>query len=205
MECLLACARIGVSPRGAILYTTTFPCHNCARHLISAGIARVVFVEPYPKSQAFKLHNEEISLPLQEVEWIGSAKKTDPGDEKIPFEPFIGVGPRRYMEWFSIRTMTGKRIERKDENGKAVEETPFLLKEVKTPESYLSYLDRELIAFDQLSKLDDELKLSVSQPAVMKLMEDCADLKDKAAALAVTEEWKQAKPQRTGLMSHRRA
>jgi deoxycytidylate deaminase len=33
MDALLTCARSGVSPTGAILYTTTFPCHNCTRRL----------------------------------------------------------------------------------------------------------------------------------------------------------------------------
>ena len=41
MEALLSCARSGVSTRGATLYSTTFPCHNCAKHIIAAGVARV--------------------------------------------------------------------------------------------------------------------------------------------------------------------
>src|SRR5439155_301649 len=47
MEALLSCARNGISPRDGTLYSTTFPCHNCAKHIAAAGIARVVFVEPY--------------------------------------------------------------------------------------------------------------------------------------------------------------
>jgi cytidine deaminase len=42
--------RYGISTAGCTLYTTTFPCHDCAKHIISAGIARVVYVEPYRKS-----------------------------------------------------------------------------------------------------------------------------------------------------------
>jgi deoxycytidylate deaminase len=38
MEALLCCARSGVSPRFGSLFTTTFPCHNCAKHIIAAGI-----------------------------------------------------------------------------------------------------------------------------------------------------------------------
>ena len=49
MEALLSCARSGVSPRGGVLYCTTFPCHNCAKHIVAAGIERVFYVEPYPK------------------------------------------------------------------------------------------------------------------------------------------------------------
>jgi len=42
MDALLSCMRSGTSPTGCTLYTTTFPCHNCARHVIAAGIRRVV-------------------------------------------------------------------------------------------------------------------------------------------------------------------
>ncbi|HEV7255746.1 MAG TPA: anti-phage dCTP deaminase [Mesorhizobium sp.] len=43
-------ARLGRSIKGATLFCTTFPCHNCAKHIIAAGIKTVVFMEPYPKS-----------------------------------------------------------------------------------------------------------------------------------------------------------
>src|SRR5271157_1609662 len=60
---LLTCARNGVSPGGTTLFTTAFPCHNCTRHIIAAGVRRVVYFEPYPKSMARKLHNDAIELP----------------------------------------------------------------------------------------------------------------------------------------------
>lgn len=54
MEALLSCARSNVSAHGATLYCTTFPCHNCAKHVVAAGITRVVYIEPYPKSKALR-------------------------------------------------------------------------------------------------------------------------------------------------------
>jgi deoxycytidylate deaminase len=60
MDALLTCARSGVSPTGAILYTTTFPCHNCTRHIVAAGIERVIYIEPYAKSRAEELHDDAI-------------------------------------------------------------------------------------------------------------------------------------------------
>ena len=62
MEALLSCARSGVSPRGGVLYCTTFPCHNCAKHIVAAGIERVFYVEPYPKSLAAELHRDAIAV-----------------------------------------------------------------------------------------------------------------------------------------------
>lgn len=34
--------------RGGVLYTTTFPCAQCAEKIVQAGIGRVVFTESYP-------------------------------------------------------------------------------------------------------------------------------------------------------------
>ena len=65
MEALLSCGRSGVSTRQCTLYTTTFPCHNCAKHIVASGISRVVFVEPYPKSLANDLHSDAIFLLCQ--------------------------------------------------------------------------------------------------------------------------------------------
>lgn len=47
---------------GSTLYCTTFPCHSCARHLVAAGVARVVYIEPYPKSLAGTLHKDSTSV-----------------------------------------------------------------------------------------------------------------------------------------------
>ncbi len=67
MEALMACARNNVSTVGTTLYCTTFPCHNCAKHIIAAGVDRVVYIETYAKSKALPFHfdsvvNEEESM-----------------------------------------------------------------------------------------------------------------------------------------------
>ena len=51
---LAAAARSGLSVVDGTLYCTTFPCHNCAKHIVASGIVRVVYVEPYPKSRVFR-------------------------------------------------------------------------------------------------------------------------------------------------------
>ena len=53
-------ARSGVSTQGAILYTTTFPCHECAKMIIGAGIVEVHYIEPYPKSLVDRLYRHLI-------------------------------------------------------------------------------------------------------------------------------------------------
>ncbi|MCP4612777.1 MAG: cytidine deaminase [Planctomycetes bacterium] len=111
MEALMHCARTNTSTKGATLYCTTFPCHNCAKHIVAAGIERVVYVEPYPKSKALELHDDSIS------------NSSGDSAEKVVFEPFQGVGPRRFFDLFSMRLGLGSQLERKDKSGEKVEWT----------------------------------------------------------------------------------
>lgn len=189
MEALLSCARNGVSPKGAVLYTTTFPCHNCARHIISAGIAKVVYVEPYPKSKALQLHGDDIALPSDEVIWSGSSIKSEDNPDKVRFEPFIGIGPRRYMEWFGLRTETGKRIERKQTGGKAVHEVESTLRLLRTPESGYSVTERELIAYDQLRKLTRPSKLTATKEKIHELFEGAELLRNSLGSVKLPPKW----------------
>ena len=103
MEALLMATRIGISVRGGILYSTTYPCHNCAKHIIASGIIKIIYIEPYPKSLAQELHKDSI---------IDKHK-----DDKVSFLPFIGVGPRRYFDLFSLKLSSGREVKRKDTNG----------------------------------------------------------------------------------------
>ena len=131
MEAILSCARIGVSTVNASLYCTTFPCHNCAKHIIDAGIERVVYVEPYPKSRALDLHSEAISLK--------TSLDNQSEKNRVTFEPFTGVGARRFLDLFSMSLGGGSKLKRKDKQGDTVEwakesavaRTPLL------PKSYL--------------------------------------------------------------------
>jgi len=114
MEALLACARSNLSSMGATLYCTTFPCHNCAKHIIASGIKEVIYVEPYPKSKALKLHDDAITMG-----------KVGPTEKKVRFKPFVGIGPRHFFNLFSTRMSDGRPIERKnDDDGRAVDWNP---------------------------------------------------------------------------------
>jgi cytidine deaminase len=89
MDALLDAARRGVSVAGTTLHTTTFPCHNCARHIIAAGVKRVVYVSPYAKSRAEELHRDAI------------VSAESGATDRVSFEPFVGVAPRRYLQMFN--------------------------------------------------------------------------------------------------------
>ena len=76
----------------------------CAKHLISSGIAKVVFLEPYPKSLAFDLHADAIQVESGDRGRYHSYPS-------VQFEHFYGISPRRYRELF-------ERGRRKDVSGR---------------------------------------------------------------------------------------
>ena len=138
METLMSCSRESISTKGATLYATTFPCHNCAKHIIAAGIERVVFVEPYPKSKALDFHRESVTIGF------------DSSDNKMVFEPFVGVGARNFLNVFSMSLGSGYELKRKLKNGSTLPWTPkgSKLRTALLPYSYLEREDKakELIA-----------------------------------------------------------
>lgn len=140
MDALLAAARAGISTLDATLYCTTFPCHNCTKHIVASGISRVVYVEPYPKSQAERLHGDAISVGTHQAD-----------DVRVRYEPFLGVGPRRYMDLFSMRVGDGYPLRRKAATTLAPwSETAAHVRVAMPP---TSYLDRER----QFASLSEEL------------------------------------------------
>jgi len=106
MNAITDAARKGIPLEDSTLYCTTFPCHLCAKHIISSGIKRVVYIEPYPKSYASELYREDIELRRSE------GKAIPPG--KVYFEPFIGIAPFRYRDLF-------EKSKRKGPDGRAME------------------------------------------------------------------------------------
>lgn len=130
MDALLSAARSGTSVLGTRLFVTTFPCHYCARHIVSAGVTEVQYIEPYPKSLAVELHGDSIEtiperwVPVwsrqsegerdaksSRIKGIGaqggaklptSIKVGELGPEvaKVLFKPFVGVAPKLYARVF---------------------------------------------------------------------------------------------------------
>ena len=47
MNALLYCAKEGIAVKGCIWYVTHFPCLNCTKSLIQAGISKIYYHEAY--------------------------------------------------------------------------------------------------------------------------------------------------------------
>ncbi|MDI6050779.1 anti-phage dCTP deaminase [Flavobacterium sp. XS2P24] len=83
------------------LFCTTYPCHNCAKHIIAAGIKEVYYIEPYIKSLCLTLHNDAIT-------------EDENSKDKVRILIFDGVAPRKYLNFFTNFT------ERKDKSGRMI-------------------------------------------------------------------------------------
>lgn len=96
MDALVGIARNGgLSCRGGSLYCTTYPCHNCARHIVAAGITEVFYIEPYAKSMATDLHKDSI---------CDTTATHGTTEDRVSFQLFSGVAPRRFARLFEKRS-----------------------------------------------------------------------------------------------------
>lgn len=87
---IIDAARHGVGTLDTTMFTTTFPCHECARHIVAAGIKEVVYLAPYPKSAVKHLYRDSIQVDPQSRDVT-----------KLLFRTFVGVAPSRYLEFFT--------------------------------------------------------------------------------------------------------
>lgn len=111
MSALLDAARRGIKVKDCTIYVNTYPCHNCTKHIIAAGIMKVVFLHPYTKSKARDMYKGMIKYgPI--------ADDTENHEGAIIFEPFLGVSPNRFMLTFEndkqtrLEKITGKETGR---------------------------------------------------------------------------------------------
>lgn len=150
MAALTACARSCVRPIGGTLYCTTFPCHNCTKHIVDAGIERVVFVEPYPKSKAKELHDDAIML-------VDEGDDAVHGSGKVKFEPFVGIGPRRFVDLFSMTLGSGRPVRRKrrDAGGARIDWRPGADSAARLFLDPRSYLEREKATSQEIAANED--------------------------------------------------
>lgn len=112
MDAVVSAARQGVSTIGTRLFVTTFPCHYCARHIVSAGVYQVQYIEPYPKSRALALHSDAIEIDPSkwtppEFVTVAERRRREAKrpvevkvEGKVLFTPFVGVAPRLYERAF---------------------------------------------------------------------------------------------------------
>jgi deoxycytidylate deaminase len=138
MDAIVSLARIGgVGLEGATLFTTTYPCHNCARHIVASGIMKVFYIEPYEKSLAKDLHKDAIAFEVEE--------SVDHPPKRVEFLHFEGVAPRQFHHVFRVAS-------RKNEDGRYIPVNPREADKV-LPEYLDNYQDFETKAAEHLTKM----------------------------------------------------
>jgi deoxycytidylate deaminase len=143
MLAITEAARLGIKIEGSTMYCTTFPCHMCARHIISAGIRKVVYIEPYPKSLVYELYKNIISIDGES------------SDTKIKFEQFVGIAPNRFIELFS-------KSKRKNKKGEIINWDPA--EAIPTIDnSFIGYINSEQVYVNSMKKFDTILGISESK------------------------------------------
>lgn len=97
MAAISEAAMRGVALAGSTLYTTTYPCHLCARLIIACGVARVVYIDPYMKSVVPELFGDQIEVAGPEV---ASGVYTDGRVKQVIFSAFTGIAPTIFAQVF---------------------------------------------------------------------------------------------------------
>ncbi len=190
MSALMSAARNGISVKDTDMFCTTYPCHNCAKHIVAAGIKNVQYIEPYPKSKALSSHSDAIYDP-DAINLISKGEKTNKDqiiseiatlykenklsykenklDKRVKFEPFSGVGPQRYTDLFSMSLGHGVKVNRKekskaiflDRNKLTMPRVPVLIGQSELNESYLFKNILNTYGFSMSDISDDKLKTDI--------------------------------------------
>ena len=62
MNAILQCAKFGISTDGASLYVTDFPCLQCTKSLLQAGIREINYIRNY--------HNDDYAMKLIKLKGV---------------------------------------------------------------------------------------------------------------------------------------
>ncbi|MHA8109983.1 ComE operon protein 2 [Lactobacillaceae bacterium Melli_B4] len=83
MNAILQCAKFGESTDGAEIYVTDFPCLQCTKMLLQAGIVKINYLRNY--------HNDEYALHLLKLKHIDLQQVELDQDtlSQLPFDAFL--------------------------------------------------------------------------------------------------------------------
>ncbi|GAY74122.1 ComE operon protein 2 [Lentilactobacillus kosonis] len=83
MNAILQCAKFGEQTDGAEVYVTDFPCLQCTKMLLQAGITKINYLRNY--------HNDEYAqklIRLKQIE-LNKIKLTHDDLTKVPFDAYL--------------------------------------------------------------------------------------------------------------------
>jgi deoxycytidylate deaminase len=130
MNAICDASRFGRSTSESTLYCTTLPCHICSRHIVAAGVRRVVYFQPYHKSLAKEMYPDSIAFDDSDGRVQG----------RVVFSSFSGVTPNAFQKVFA-------KGRRKEVDGAASEWVKT--KALPIALGSTEYLQMEKVALDQ--------------------------------------------------------
>ncbi|WP_273048379.1 deaminase [Pseudoalteromonas sp.] len=210
MSALMSAARNGTKVKNMHMFCTTYPCHNCAKHLVAAGIQTVHYIEPYPKSKAVASHEDSIFDPdSMNLSAVGEGETESLIDEivnayientlknsqwthednlkKLTFEPFTGVGPSRYVDLFSMNMGSGRPIKRKKgSQAITLNRSPKAIPRVPITSAHNLFYEQEFI---QSLSVDFDIPLDVFKKNILNLFHQKFKLQDEKRQESIIKFW----------------
>ena len=66
-NCISDCAKRGVNTTDSIAYITHYPCINCFKILVSAGVKEIYYINDYKNSPIVEEINKSVNVILQKI------------------------------------------------------------------------------------------------------------------------------------------
>ena len=98
----------------------------------------MVYIEPYPKSKSVELYSDSLVL----AETLADNSPLD----RVCFEEFVGIGPRRFFDFFSLGLSSGTSLTRKKAQSPSGEKAIWKENsaELRCPMEPTTYFEREI-------------------------------------------------------------
>lgn len=147
MEAISDAARRGIMIKGSTLYSTTYPCHLCVKLILAVGVKKVIYIDPYPKSEAKNLFRNTVKDVMSPLD----SQKSD----ILLLEAFMGISPRIYHKVF-LQNDRKQAKSLKLKEAKRTDTIPFLKEENELSKNF--YILAELFKMAELYEILESSK-----------------------------------------------
>lgn len=65
---ILQCAKHGKSCKGCKIFVTLYPCFNCFKNIVNAGIKKIYYLEDYKNNPNIEIMSKELGIEIKKVE-----------------------------------------------------------------------------------------------------------------------------------------
>ncbi|PRO65083.1 ComE operon protein 2 [Alkalicoccus urumqiensis] len=91
VNAIMQCAKFGVATDGAEMYVTHFPCLNCCKSIIQAGIKKLYYAADYKNHPFAENLFQEAGVETEQVELEEMMMDTNPSEKRAFAEEMISL------------------------------------------------------------------------------------------------------------------